>query len=380
MQNEGKAFFPAAVYSKRLDSALRSACAYNWIERHPGFSDTAAQHADGWIQRFQWRYGRGNAHPPVAVWVPLQGGALMLRFTDAGKDDQGRPHMLRLEAAWSESPSSELRAAFLLSAVGQDPWLDDGTGQVRISLEEQVPEALAHVLQGANQEVPTLASTQVTGFALDNPNGPALFAIDATTWLPFSGLMGISAANTPMSTIEAVEAGRMVVTAPAFQASNYDKKPRLHLYSLYVAVALLLTSLLGAGVYIKLHIDSLEADLVRHKDEINEQEEEVSKLNESLDEARKELAAKNASLMQLESDKDSEIAILNAKIDGLEKNAEEATRQRADGLEKVNETLQGKLDTASQKLQQIHELSRESDTQSTSEPSTHGHEVIGATP
>ncbi len=96
-------YFPTAVYGKSGDSG-KVPEGYRWLERSSDFPDSAYDWADKYAKSFQWVSNASKSlYEPVTAWVPLdgrEGGGLFFQILDMGYDDRGRPHTLRMMAAF----------------------------------------------------------------------------------------------------------------------------------------------------------------------------------------------------------------------------------------------------------------------------------------
>lgn len=104
---------------------------YRWLERSGGFPDPAFAWADKYAKSFQWVSKAGKSfYEPVTAWVPLggrEGGGLFFQILDAGEDDRGRPHTLRMKAAYVPPEAIEDNPDLLLFLLGSSQGADSGT-------------------------------------------------------------------------------------------------------------------------------------------------------------------------------------------------------------------------------------------------------------
>jgi hypothetical protein len=178
---------PAARYGK--DATLRGKVPqeYVWLQASAGLPEAVKAAADRWAQRFQWSGGLSDRHNPVALWLPLTedpGGALLLRFSDAGPDDRGRPNTQLLEAAWA-SPQSmqdtrDLRARLLAKAMTDDP-LVPMPGDVAVLDAVTLPLGLVATLSTVSVDAGIIVATSTKSFSLKGAE--ALVSVDAGNWL-----------------------------------------------------------------------------------------------------------------------------------------------------------------------------------------------------
>ncbi len=177
---------PGAFYGKASINSGKVAQGYCWLRKDDRFPDAALACADAWIQKFQWKPVGSAAHPPVALLTHLTGapgGLLLLRFVDAGADDQGRRHMLALEAAWvsptmaKDAPS--LPGQLLARAVVDRPLLPAGTNSINLAEVSKfdAPSSVMKVIK-ATRDIVTVVGDAT--FELDlRPN---TLILDGDSW------------------------------------------------------------------------------------------------------------------------------------------------------------------------------------------------------
>lgn len=123
-------FFPTAVYGKSGEGG-KVPEGYRWLERSGGFPDPVFAWADKYAKSFQWVSKAGKSfYEPVTAWVPLggrEGGGLFFQILDAGDDDRGRPHTLRMKAAYVPPEAIEDNPDLLLFLLGSSQGADSGT-------------------------------------------------------------------------------------------------------------------------------------------------------------------------------------------------------------------------------------------------------------
>ncbi len=102
---------------------------YRIVHRSPGIADPIASAFHKQARRFEWSLATAEPHEPAwVIWnFPSDDGAesrLMVgRILDVGRDDQGRPHTLRIEAALVDPPELETAAALINDqAWPKAPW------------------------------------------------------------------------------------------------------------------------------------------------------------------------------------------------------------------------------------------------------------------
>lgn len=97
-------YYPSACYGLGLaDEAPRIGKDYHVLHASPGFSPEATAELKKMARNLEWRSdGKPGTFPPSFVLWPLpeEAGILAARLRDAGRDDQGRPHSFRIEAAY----------------------------------------------------------------------------------------------------------------------------------------------------------------------------------------------------------------------------------------------------------------------------------------
>src|SRR5205085_5694111 len=104
--------FPAAVFGAGGPSGS------NLLGRADDFPPEAEEAVRDLAGRFRWKAPPDGSRlsPCFAAW-PAAGGRLVVRFADAGCDAFGRPHSVRIEAAWVAGDVTGAGAGYLTDAA-----------------------------------------------------------------------------------------------------------------------------------------------------------------------------------------------------------------------------------------------------------------------
>lgn len=178
-------YFPTAVYGKSGDSG-KVPEGYRWLERSSDFPDSAYDWADKYAKSFQWVSNASKSlYEPVTAWVPLdgrEGGGLFFQFLDAGDDDRGRPHTLKMKAAYvpPESIKDNPDLLLFLLASSQGIELDAPVaGPLAIATENNNRlEEFRAALRQANLDLAdhaVLLTTEPDTFSLRPPHSFTVF-------------------------------------------------------------------------------------------------------------------------------------------------------------------------------------------------------------
>lgn len=363
MDNERQILLPASVYGKDLISSGGVPRAYAWLSRHHKFPDQAIAIADAWIQSFQWRYGGGHLHPPVAVCIPVEDGALLLRFTDAGKDDQGRPHGLRLEAAWADAAVSleYLRPRFLVQTTTNTPWLDERSNEAKLDSAVQVPEVLSKMLVKVSLSHTILAAREFRSFSLSCGQDVRLTTLDAHTWEPVA--LGTAAVTSGLPEVSVSTWHAQQKSTTEFRRNNrVTGKRRRYLLWLSLLIGILLTSFANAGYVFSLQreLSGIEKTAQRLRMELIEASMRAEQAEVQLQEAKSDWAEEKAQQAQHVEQLQNQIQSRDQTIEALRRDAEQGTRDQVEHLEQENRELETKhkqlLDTLKAIHQEIEEV------------------------
>ena len=371
MRNSVRISFPAAVYSKSMPSSKGGARGYEWLHRNPAFSEAAWNAADAWSRCFQWRYGGGKTHAPVAMWAPLEKGALMLHFTDAGPDDQDRPHMLRLEAAWAkpESANAAIRQGFLLQAMRDEAWLNESSSRATVNTALTAPGTLETALAAMPQDTIIGASRNMDGFSLGGRTD--MVWLDANTWTRSTHTSSKTCGpdvNTNNADIVAHSADPKPARPATRRDLGWQRPSRLRRpWFWIVTTCVLIIAVIGSGAYIVHDRQRLKA-LHKENDGLHQQvrqlEVNLRELERTAASLRENLAAVEEALAVAQNDFarertrfESQAEAKERQIEQLRENAEQATRAQVQRLESMVDKLTIERDELIEKLRQIQELS-----------------------
>lgn len=150
--------------------------------RHPGFDAPAVEAIQGIRNGFEWVARPGGAvHASCFGLWPLESQpprALLLRFSDQGRDDLGRPHCLRIDAALITSAELLGSGEALAGLMQAGAWPReapgaDGSDLVELRPEPPAPELARRIDQNrqASRQPPSilagvLGAFRNTAFAL----------------------------------------------------------------------------------------------------------------------------------------------------------------------------------------------------------------------
>jgi hypothetical protein len=123
------------------------------------FPPTAVSALASLGRSFGWRpVGDGNAGPGrrfescFALW-PAPGGTLVARLLDDGADEHGRPHTLRIEAAWVPDPATPTLLAGCLSPAAWPQPVSDSTSPLSLRPTEPAENVVARLGHNGTQPV-----------------------------------------------------------------------------------------------------------------------------------------------------------------------------------------------------------------------------------
>ena len=105
--------FPLCIYGKE-GKKTGQVLPYATLCCHEDFSGEALSVLIQVRKAFHWRTGGKGCFPPHYAYWPLNPSrGLAFRFLDSGRDNLGRPHTLRLEAALVAGESWESISAYI---------------------------------------------------------------------------------------------------------------------------------------------------------------------------------------------------------------------------------------------------------------------------
>ncbi len=145
---------PVAVFGKPSDPGPIPR-AYGLLICNPALSG-ATQLLNRIAAGFKWKAATSGAGRLCFGFWPWDGGSIVLKILDAGRDDRGRPHTLRIYACLF-SPGSPVTAAVISGLMQAEAWGDepDDRGMVILRVREPDARLLAHVTEALAAAVPT---------------------------------------------------------------------------------------------------------------------------------------------------------------------------------------------------------------------------------
>jgi hypothetical protein len=123
-----KQIFPGACYG--LDRSEKDgvlAHDYRVIYAGPGFPSEAEMALEQMARGVEWRSdSEAESYPPCFALWPTERGVLAIRIRDSGRDDQERPHALRIEAAYIEERAGQDNPDRLAGLLDDSAWPPGG--------------------------------------------------------------------------------------------------------------------------------------------------------------------------------------------------------------------------------------------------------------
>ena len=182
--------YPAAVFGKRRPFKEGLVREYELVAHSADFPPDALRAFEQVARSFRWAPGPGRAGgvlaPCFALW-PLDGrrGVLAVRFRDDGRDDQGRPHLLRADAVFlpGTSAGTDLdRLAGLLTPSGwpDEVTLDGDSGPAAFPVPPDADEEVRQALERAmarDGRLPRLLVGHPADHRFEPPAGEALIRV-----------------------------------------------------------------------------------------------------------------------------------------------------------------------------------------------------------
>ncbi len=164
--------FPAACYGRGGDGPSSSHDSYRVLGHSPDFPSAAVRALEELAGSVQWS-GGGSAErysDCFALW-PLdepEQGLLLARLSDAGRDEWGRPHALRVEVVFVEACAASRAPEELAALLSPDAWPSanwPGPPEVLRLTPVDRPSRLAKVLTQIAPTVGRLPRTLVVAHA-----------------------------------------------------------------------------------------------------------------------------------------------------------------------------------------------------------------------
>ena len=333
-----------AVYGKQTPSKGMPQ-GYTWLFRDPGIPADVFAIADSLAGSFQWVSGPDSTeYAAVTCWLPvnnLANGGLYLRFRDAGADEQGRPHTVRVEAAYigkttlSENPTLPF---VLLSDSDQLRILSglDHSGSV-FRLNSATAERLSKALGGGDASLRKTVMVTPTPIRFRVTSPPDVIMLSAGTFEPVS--LQQSTCTDGRTSVRQFSIGYegMVRMPP----SN-KKRSSIWRVTAYVFVALFVVLLCAVILYQHEEIEALRTSINTTNLEMLELTEQFTALEEDYAEAQSAEREMTIAIDNLTADNDSlreDNARLRLERAALEEDVDEATRIRLERLELLRDAV-----------------------------------------
>lgn len=335
--NDKRCYLPTAIFGKFMNAG-KVPEGYRWLDKQDGFPESVFVLAEKYAKSFQWISKAGTSiYKPVTAWIPLSGReriGLFLQFLDAGDDDRGRPHTLRLKAAYVPPEAVRDNNDILLFLLVTDQGVDSDSPVITpsaISQEEYDNlEGFRAFLQQANLNLANqavLLTSEPDTFSFRPPH--SIKVINRSSW---SLIQEIPAVQS----LEATHSELPKKQIPTSHKTIPPKSSKKNMTKKIVALSL------AANIILLICMQNFYERINNLNNEISQLNNKIEKMGKENQELKKENQELNTEKIKWRKEYAGEKA--NKKIEELEKEIKRLNLIR-NQYESSFENIKKELDT-----------------------------------